>query len=125
MDIANLFADRCDSPMKKLLYLLHVICVLFALQTIAAEPAVTTSLIEVGSTLSCDGCALDDHLSQDDSDSLCLQDLIELAEVDVDKHLLPAFSYPIHSVSHPSPGFQLHVYRLVAPYWLERPPQVS
>ncbi len=111
--------------MKKLLYLLHVVCVLFALQTIAAEPAVATSLIEAGSSLNCENCVLDDQLSQDDSAPLSQQDLLNLAEVDVDKLLLPGFSYPLPSATHISPDFQCHLYMRLAPYWLERPPQVS
>lgn len=108
--------------MQKLVYFLHLLCVLFALQTIAAEPAVAASLIEAD-VLSCAQCALDDGLSEDDGTPPCTQSLLNLTEIDIDKLLLPSFYYPLGNTTYLPPAFHLHPYVLYSAYWLDRPPQ--
>ncbi|MBF4986968.1 hypothetical protein [Methylophilus sp. 14] len=109
--------------MQKIFYFLHALCLMFALQTTAAEPAVTTTLLETGISATSLSNAIDDSLSADFGEGYCCVDMLEIAEVDVDKILLPGFSYPLHKTTHLAPEHQLSTYHLLLSFWLDRPPQ--
>lgn len=109
--------------MQKIFYLLHLLCLVFALQTTAAEPAVTTTLLHTGATAVILSNAVDDALTADFGDVSGSIDMLEIAEVDVDKIILPAFSYPAHRSSHLVPEHQLPAYHPLFAFWLDRPPQ--
>lgn len=109
--------------MQKLFFFLHVLCLLFALQTTAAEPAVTTSLLETGMSTVSIANTIDDSLSADFGSENCCVDMLEISEVDVDKILLPGFYYPVHKTSHLAPEHHASPYFLQLAFWLDRPPQ--
>jgi len=111
--------------MQKIFYFLHVLCLLFALQTTAAEPAVTTTLLETGISAASLSNAIDDSLSADFGAGNCCVDMLEIAEVDVDKILLPGFSYPLHKTTYLAPEHLLSSYYLQIAFWLDRPPQLA
>lgn len=115
--------------MQKIFYLLPLLCLLFALQTTAAEPAATTTLLETGlldtagpvvTTLS---NVADDALSADFGEVSNSIDMLEIAEIDIDKILLPGFSYPLHKTQFNPPEHRSSSYHLLLPFWLDRPPQ--
>ncbi len=109
--------------MQKIFYFLHMLCFLFALQTTAAEPAVTTTLLESSATAVSLSNAVEDSLSADFGEVSNGVDMLEIAEVDVDKILLPGFSYPLHKSSFLAPEHHLSIYHLELAFWLDRPPQ--
>lgn len=111
--------------MQKIFYLLHLLCLVFALQTTAAEPVVTTTLLQTGTSAIVMSNALDDTLSADFGDVSSCVDMLEVAEVDVDKITLPAFSYPIHTSSNQAPEHHLPDYHPLFAFWLDRPPQLA
>ena len=51
--------------------------------------------------------------------------MLEIAEVDVDKILLPGFSYPLHKTTYLAPEHRLSSYHLLLSFWLDRPPQLA
>lgn len=110
--------------MQKIFYLLHLLCLVFALQTTAAEPAVTTSLLQTSVSATILSNAVDDVLTADFGDIGGCIDMLEIAEVDVDKIILPAFSYPVHRSSDHVPEHQLPDYHPLFAFWLDRPPQI-
>lgn len=115
--------------MQKIFYFLHVLCLLFALQTTAAEPAATTTLLETGlldnavTTVASLANASDDALSADFGEVSNSVDMLEIAEIDIDKILLPGFSYPLHKNQFNPPEHQSSSYHLLLSFWLDRPPQ--
>lgn len=109
--------------MQKIFYLLHALCFLFALQTTAAEPVVTTSLLETTIVTTSLSNVADDSLSADFGEVSDCIDMLEIAEVDVDKIVLPGFSYPLHKTSFLPPEHLLPAYHLQLAFWLDRPPQ--
>jgi hypothetical protein len=111
--------------MQKIFYLLHLLCLVFALQTTAAEPVVTTTLLQTGTSAVILSNMIDDTLSADFGDVSGCVDMLEVAEVDVDKITLPAFSYPLHTSSHQAPEHQLPAYHPLFAFWLDRPPQLT
>lgn len=111
--------------MQKLFYFLHVLCLLFALQTTAAEPVVTSTLLDSSLSTVSVGNSSDDGLSADFGDMSACIDMLEIAEVDVDKILLPGFSYPLHKAKHLTPEHHLTAYHLQLGFWLDRPPQFA
>jgi hypothetical protein len=110
--------------MQKIFYLLHLLCLVFALQTTAAEPVVTTSLLQSSTSATMLSNAADDMLTADFGDVSNSIDMLEIAEVDVDKILLPAFSYPVQRTSNHIPEHQLPDYHPLFAFWLDRPPQI-
>lgn len=111
--------------MQKIFYFLPLLCLLFALQTTAAEPAVTTTLLETGSATVSLSNAIDDSLSADYGEVGGCIDMLEIAEVDVDKIVLPGFSYPLHKSTFRPPEHHLSSYYLELTFWLDRPPQLA
>lgn len=110
--------------MQKIFYLLHLLCLVFALQTTAAEPVVTTSLLQTSTGATMLSNAVDDDvLTADFGDISNSIDMLEIAEVDVDKIILPAFSYPVQRSSNRVPEHQLPDYHPFFAFWLDRPPQ--
>ncbi|HWU67087.1 MAG TPA: hypothetical protein VNZ84_08755 [Methylophilus sp.] len=111
--------------MQKIFYFLHALCFLFALQTTAAEPAVTTSLLETSIATASLSNAIDDtdSLSADFGEVGGCVDMLEIAEVDVDKIVLPGFSYHLHKTIFLPPEHHLSAYHLELAFWLDRPPQ--
>lgn len=107
--------------MPKIFYFLHLLCLLFALQTTAAEPAVTTTLLTAGNTVVSN--IVDDSLSADFGEVSGNVDMLRIAEVDVDKIIVPAFNYPLNRSVHLAPEHQLPAYHLQLAFLLERPPQ--
>ncbi|WP_026295348.1 hypothetical protein [Methylophilus methylotrophus] len=110
--------------MQKIFYLLHLLCLVFALQTTAAEPVVTASLLQNSASEAMLSNAVDDVLTADFGDASNSIDMLEIAEVDVDKILLPAFSYPVQRTSNHAPEHQLPDYYPLFAFWLDRPPQI-
>lgn len=110
--------------MQKIFYLLHLLCLVFALQTTAAEPVVTTTLLQTGTGVILSN-AIDDTLSADFGEVGGCVDMLEVAEVDVDKITLPAFSYPLHKATHHLPEHDLTTYHPLFIFWLYRPPQLT
>lgn len=111
--------------MQKIFYFLHVLCLLFALQTTAAEPAVATALLENGMAVASLADSIDDSLTADFGSANCCVDMLEISEVDVDKLLLPGFFYPIHKSTYQAPEHYACPYALQLGFWLDRPPQLS
>jgi hypothetical protein len=111
--------------MQKILYLLHLLCLVFALQTTAAEPVPTTTLLQTGTLGVVLSNVVEDSLSADFVEVIGFVDMLEVPEVDVDKITLPAFSYPLRRASHHAPEHNLPVYRIIFPFWLDRPPQLA
>ena len=111
--------------MQKMFYLLHLLCLVFALQTTAAEPVVTTSLLQTGSSAVMMSNAIDDTLSEGFVEVSGCVDMLEVAEVDVDKITLPAFNYPLLRSSHHAPDHHLAAYHPLFRFWLDRPPQLT
>ena len=111
--------------MQKIFYLLHLLCLVFALQTTAAEPVVTTTLLQTSTSAVTLSNMIDDTLSADFGDVAGCVDMLEVAEVDVDKITLPAFSYPLHRSSHHAPEHHLPSYHPLFVFWLDRPPQLT
>jgi hypothetical protein len=112
--------------MQKIFYLLHLLCLVFALQTTAAEPAVTTTLLQQSGIVAISlSNVVEDSLSADFGDVSDCIDMLEIAEVDVDKIILPAFSYPLHRTSQHVPEHHLPDYHPLFTFWLDRPPQLA
>ncbi|HSH85809.1 MAG: hypothetical protein ACAH08_02125 [Methylophilus sp.] len=111
--------------MQKIFYLLHLLCLVFALQTTAAEPVVTTTLLQTGSSAVIMSNATDDTLSAGFVEASSCVDMLEVAEVDVDKITLPAFNYPLRRASHHAPDHHLPAYHTHFRFWLDRPPQLT
>ena len=112
--------------MQKLIYFIHLLCFLFALQSTAAEPAVTTTLLQTGAmAVTLSNAVVDDVMSDDFGNASCCVDMLEIAEVDVDKILCPAFNYPLPQTTHLKPEPRLPEYRLQVSFWLYRPPQLT
>ncbi|MDP8568576.1 hypothetical protein [Methylophilus aquaticus] len=109
--------------MQKLIYFIHLLCFLFALQSSAAEPAVTTTLLQTGAIAVTLSNAVDDALSADFGDASCCVDMLEIAEVDVDKIICPAFNYPLPHSTHLKPEFPISDYLYQLSFLLDRPPQ--
>lgn len=109
--------------MPKILYFLHVMCLLFALQATAAEPAVNATLLDTSVSTTALSAAIDDSLSADFGQLQGSVDMLEIAEVDVDKILLPGFSYPLQKTTYRTPEHHLSLYRLQFGFLLDRPPQ--
>jgi hypothetical protein len=111
--------------MQKIFYLLHLLCLVFALQTTAAEPAATTTLLQTGNLGVILSNAIDDSMSADFVEVIGFVDMLEVPEVDVDKITLPAFSYPLKRASYLTPEHHLPAYHIIFPFWLDRPPQLA
>jgi hypothetical protein len=111
--------------MHKIFYLLHLLCLVFALQTTAAEPVITTTLLQTGNGAAVLSNAIDDTLSADFGEINTSIDMLQVAEVDVDKFTLPAFSYPLHKSSQHAPEHQLPAYHPLFAFWRDRPPQLT
>lgn len=115
--------------MQKIFYFIHVLCLLFALKTTAADRAATTTLLETGlldnavTTVASLANASDDALSADFGEVSNSVDMLEIAEIDIDKILLPGFSYPLHKTQFHPPEHQSSSYHLLLSFWLDRPPQ--
>lgn len=109
--------------MPKIIYFLHVICLLFALQATAAEPVANPTLLDTSITTTALSAAIDDSLSADFGQRQGSIDILEIAAVDVDKILLPGFSYPLQKINHRTPEHYLSLYRLQFGFSLDRPPQ--
>jgi hypothetical protein len=111
--------------MQKIFYLLHLLCLVFALQTTAAEPVDTTPLLQTGTLGVILSNPIDDSLSADFVEVIGFVDMLEVPEVDVDKITLPATSYPLQRASHHAPEHHLPTYHILFPFWLDRPPQLA
>lgn len=111
--------------MQKIFYLLHLLCLVFALQTTAAEPLPTTTLLETGTLGVILSNVVDDTLSADFVEVIGFVDMLEVPEVDVDKITLPASHYPLQRSSHQAPDHYLSDYHPLFRFWLDRPPQLT
>lgn len=111
--------------MHKIFYLLHLLCLVFALQTTAAEPAVTTTLLQTSVSTAILSNVVDDSLSADFGDVGGCVDMLQIAEVDVDKILLPAFSYQLNRTAYLAPEHLLSPYHLQPAFLLDRPPRLA
>jgi hypothetical protein len=111
--------------MQKIFYILHLLCLVFALQTTAAEPAVTSTLLQTGASAVVMSNVIDDTLSDGFVEASGCVDMLEVAEVDVDKITLPAFNYPLHRSSYHEPDHLLTAYHPLFRFWLDRPPQLT
>jgi hypothetical protein len=111
--------------MQKIFYLLHLLCLVFALQTTAAEPVDTTPMLQTGTLGVILSNPIDDSLSADFVEVIGFVDMLQVPEVDVDKITLPAISYPLHRASQHAPEHHLPAYHILFPFWLDRPPQLA
>lgn len=109
--------------MQKLIYFIPLLCFLFALQSSAAEPVVTTTLLQTSTIAVTLSNAVDEALSADFGNTGCSVNILEIAEVDVDKIICPAFNYPHPHSTHLNPEFPVTDYLYQLSFWLDRPPQ--
>lgn len=109
--------------MQKLIYFIHLLCFLFALQSSAAEPVVTTTVLQTSTIAVTLSNAVDEALSAGFGDSSCCINMLEIAEVDVDKIICPAFNYPHPHSTHLKPERPDPDYLYQLSFWLDRPPQ--
>jgi len=111
--------------MQKIFYLLYLLCLVFALQTTAAEPAATLTWLQTDASPVTLSNVADDSLSADFNDVSDTVDMLSISEVDIDKIIFPAFGYPLHRTTHLTPEHQLPAYHPFFAFSLDRPPQLS
>lgn len=109
--------------MQKIFYLLPLLCLVFALQTTAAEPAATLTWLQTDASPVTLSNVVDDTLSADFSNMSDSIDMLEIAEVDIDKIILPAFDYPLQRATCLTPEHWLPAYHPFFAFSLDRPPR--